>query len=176
MSFDLKGNAPLIIAGIAIIAAIYFATNAPQNGSVGYAVLPGQDTSAQQAQINSLNAQSAANYNQQIFGAFSALTSLGAAEYNDQTQVTLQNSKASAQNFQILEQANVANNQANDQLAAQQAAQHTSQQSSFWGDLFGGISTIAKLVPLSAATYTATSNTLPAIGSVGANTASVSYG
>lgn len=151
MKFDMQKNWPILLAGALVVVAIYAATNAPANPtSTGYSVIPGQDNSAQQNQANQLNAQVAAQYSQGLFSAFSTLAGTASTLYNDQATVALQRSKDQLAQFQTIEQARVAINQSDNQLAAAQTQAHVQQQHDFWGSLFGGIGSVAKLIPLSA--------------------------
>lgn len=139
----LSNNAPLIIGGVLVLAALwYFSSGAGRSPvAVGSQVVQ-PDTSGQTA-IAAANLQSAAQWQQGLFGAFSTLAGADTQITQSQDQLSLGLAQVNAQeNVQLSESNNQLTALLNQQQAQLEAVKNTNKSqttSSFWNDLFGGI-------------------------------------
>jgi hypothetical protein len=145
--------APLIIAGICVLGALYFLTAGAQTSpvSVGSTVVPPSTADLQaQTAVATANASTAQAYQSGLFQAFGTLASAGASinNSNDQLELGKANIQGQVQQATLAEQLGIsqsnnalaaANYQANAQLQAVQSTNRAQTTNSFWSDLTGGI-------------------------------------
>ncbi len=136
----LEEYAPLIVAGVLVLGAIYLYSNA--SASASSIVVPGVD--AVPAQTAAANANAAISTAEAANNAnvFSELTQLAATEYNNETSITLgAQTYATAVGQQAVEaqavaaQLQAAQAAANAQIQQANATASAQKSSSFWGGL-----------------------------------------
>ena len=135
---------PIILAGIAVVAAIVMYSKSSGAVNVGTQVIPATSTAstdAANAQIAASNAASAQSYDQIIAQEFGQMVGFGTTIQNNIATTNLADIQAKRDEKIASLQAQTQQTQYNDQLAAAQAqanSQASQANSNMWGGIVSG--------------------------------------
>jgi hypothetical protein len=176
----MKENWPLLVAAVLVIGGLYALSQNAQGGT-SYAAVPSiidpaAPTAAQQVAIQQSNIAAATSFDNGLFSAFNGLTGYAAQNSANtiaaQEATTLQAGRNAATIAGYNSQYAIASLNASTNQSISDANAHAAQQTSLWNGIF---STVAHVIPFFDPSMMVTSNTLPAFGSIGANTASATF-